>query len=74
MRHSTEYGQRRFGFNVNASSDGGGIVQLVLSHGDDEVLPVDMDSDSARNLGMALIEGAVRSTIPVVGSDSSDGD
>lgn len=61
----------RFDVNVIASSDGSGLVQLILSADDDEVLPIRLDSESSRTLGECLITAADRSlTVP----DDSAGD
>ena len=63
---------RRIDVSVNASADGDGVVQLVVSLEDDGILPVRMDSESARTLGVALIEGAVRSTMKTQVADNGD--
>ena len=40
MRHGVSRESIRFDVNVIASSDGSGLVQLILSADDDEVLPI----------------------------------
>lgn len=72
MKHATTHEPRRIGVDVNASANGDGVVQLVVSLEDDGILPVRMDSDSARTLGVALIEGAVRSTMKTQVADNGD--
>ena len=71
MRHGVSRESIRFDVNVIASSDGSGLVQLVLSADDDEVLPIRLDSESSRTLGECLITAADRSLIV---SDDSVGD
>lgn len=72
MKHAMAHEPRRIDVSVNASADGDGVVQLVVSLEDDGILPVRMDSESARTLGVALIEGAVRSTMKTQVADNGD--
>ena len=72
MKHAMAHEPRRIDVSVNASADGDGVVQLVVSLEDDGILPVRMDSESAKTLGVALIEGAVRSTMKTQAADNGD--
>lgn len=72
MKHAMAHEPRRIDVSVNASADGDGVVQLVVSLEDDGILPVRMDSESARTLGVALIEGAVKSTMKTQVADNGD--
>ena len=72
MKHAMAHEPRRIDVSVNASADGDGVVQLVVSLGDDGILPVRMDSESAKTLGVALIEGAVKSTMKTLVTDNGD--
>lgn len=71
MKHATTHEPRRIDVSVNASANGDGVVQLVVSL-EDDVFPIRMDSESAKTLGVALIEGAVRSTMKTEGADDGD--
>lgn len=72
MKHATAHDPRRIDVSVNASANGDGVVQLVVSLEDDGILPVRMDSESAKTLGVALIEGAVKSTMKTQVADNGD--
>lgn len=72
MKHATTHEPRRIDVSVNASANGDGVVQLVVSLEDDGILPVRMDSESAKTLGVALIEGAVRSTMKTQVANNGD--
>ena len=72
MKHAMAHEPRRIGVSVNASANGDGVVQLVVSLEDDGILPVRMDSESAKTLGIALIEGAVKSTMKTQVTDNGD--
>lgn len=72
MKHAMAHEPRRIDVSVNASVNGDGVVQLVVSLEDDGILPVRMDSESARTLGVALIEGAVKSTMKTQVADDGD--
>lgn len=72
MKHAMAHEPRRIDVGVNASADGDGVVQLVVSLEDDGILPVRMDSESAKTLGVALIEGAVKSTVKTEVADNGD--
>lgn len=72
MKHAMAHEPRRIDVSVNASADGDGVVQLVVSLEGDGILPVRMDSESARTLGVALIEGAVKSTMKTQVADDGD--
>lgn len=72
MKHAMAHEPRRIGVSVNASANGDGVVQLVVSLEDDGILPVRMDSESAKTLGIALIEGAVKSTMKTQVADNGD--
>ena len=72
MKHAMAHEPRRIDVSVNASADGDGVVQLVVSLEDDGILPVRMDSESAKTLGVALIEGAVKSTMKTQVADDGD--
>ncbi|WP_288923458.1 hypothetical protein [uncultured Bifidobacterium sp.] len=72
MKHAMAHEPRRIDVSVNASADGDGVVQLVVSLEDDGILPVRMDSESAKTLGIALIEGAVKSTMKTQVADNGD--
>lgn len=72
MKHAMAHGPRRIDVSVNASANGDGVVQLVVSLEDDGILPVRMDSESAKTLGVALIEGAVKSTMKTQVADNGD--
>lgn len=72
MKHAMAHEPRRIDVSVNASADGDGVVQLVVSLEDDGILPVRMDSESAKTLGVALIEGAVKSTMKTQVADNGD--
>lgn len=72
MKHAMAHEPRRIDVSVNASANGDGVVQLVVSLEDDGILPVRMDSESARTLGVALIEGAVKSTVKTQVADNGD--
>ena len=72
MKHAMAHEPRRIDVSVNASANGDGVVQLVVSFEDDGVLPVRMDSESAKTLGVALIEGAVKSTMKTQVADNGD--
>lgn len=71
MKHATAHEPRRIDVSVNASANGDGVVQLVVSL-EDDVFPIRMDSESAKTLGVALIEGAVRSTMKTQVADNGD--
>lgn len=72
MKHAMAHEPRRIDVSVNASANGDGVVQLVVSLEDDGILPVRMDSESAKTLGVALIEGAVKSTTKTQVADNGD--
>lgn len=72
MKHAMAHEPRRIDVSVNASADGDGVVQLVVSLEDDGILPVRMDSESAKTLGVALIEGAAKSTMKTQVADNGD--
>lgn len=72
MKHAMAHEPRRIDVSVNASANGDGVVQLVVSLEDDGILPVRMDSESAKTLGVALIEGAVKSTMKTQVADNGD--
>lgn len=72
MKHAMAHEPRRIDVSVNASANGDGVVQLVVSIEDDGILPVRMDSESAKTLGIALIEGAVKSTMKTQATDNGD--
>ena len=72
MKHAMAHEPRRIDVSVNASANGDGVVQLVVSLEDDGILPVRMDSESAKTLGIALIEGAVKSTMKTQVADNGD--
>lgn len=72
MKHAMAHEPRRIDVSVNASADGDGVVQLVVSLEGDGILPVRMDSESAKTLGVALIEGAVKSTMKTQVADDGD--
>ena len=72
MKHAMAHEPRRIDVSVNASANGDGVVQLVVSLEDDGILPVRMDSESAKTLGVALIEGAVKSTMKTQVADDGD--
>lgn len=71
MKHAMAHEPRRIDVSVNASANGDGVVQLVVSL-EDDVFPIRMDSESAKTLGVALIEGAVRSTMKTEMADNGD--
>ena len=71
MKHAMAHEPRRIDVSVNASANGDGVVQLVVSL-EDDAFPIRMDSESARTLGVALIEGAVRSTMKTQAADNGD--
>ena len=71
MKHAMAHDPRRIDVSVNASANGDGVVQLVVSL-EDDAFPIRMDSESARTLGVALIEGAVRSTMKTEMADNGD--
>lgn len=71
MKHAMAHEPRRIDVSVNASANGDGVVQLVVSL-EDDVFPIRMDSESAKTLGVALIEGAVRSTMKTQVADNGD--
>lgn len=72
MKHAMAHEPRRIDVSVNASANGDGVVQLVVSLEDDGILPVRMDSESAKTLGVALIEGAVTSIMKTQVADNGD--
>lgn len=72
MKHAMPHEPRRIDVSVNASANGDGVVQLVVSLEGDGILPVRMDSESAKTLGVALIEGAVKSTMKTQVADNGD--
>lgn len=72
MKHAMAHEPRRIDVSVNASANGDGVVQLVVSLEDDGILPVRMDSESAKTLGVALIEGAAKSTMKAQVADNGD--
>lgn len=72
MKHAMAHEPRRIDVSVNASANGDGVVQLVVSLEDDGILPVRMDSESAKTLGIALIEGSVKSTMKTQVADNGD--
>lgn len=71
MKHAMAHEPRRIDVSVNASANGDGVVQLVVSL-EDDAFPIRMDSESAKTLGVALIEGAVRSTMKAEMADNGD--
>lgn len=71
MKHAMAHEPRRIDVSVNASANGDGVVQLVVSL-EDDVFPIRMDSESAKTLGVALIEGAVRSIMKTEMADNGD--
>lgn len=71
MKHAMAHEPRRIDVSVNASANGDGVVQLVVSL-EDDAFPIRMDSESARTLGVALIEGAVRSIMKTEMADNGD--
>lgn len=71
MKHAMAHEPRRIDVSVNASANGDGVVQLVVSL-EDDAFPIRMDSESARTLGVALIEGAIKSTMKTQVADNGD--
>lgn len=71
MKHAVAHEPRRIDVSVNASANGDGVVQLVVSL-EDDAFPIRMDSESAKTLGVALIEGAVKSTMKTQVADNGD--